>query len=190
MKDWINWKAKTKVAIKYYTRLILGYAVFFIVVLGFGWLLGKLLESVFIILGYAMTRFVVPKIKHFNSTHKCISISTVTFLFAIAILCIPKDVSLIWSAGVGATIPLIMYIESLLFDLKAFKDKTLNKDQLIKLCKQHNYNDLKTQIAVKFFIDKEKPKDVWLWLCDTQDTPIEWDSVRHLKCKMKKELFS
>lgn len=63
------------------------------------------------------------------------------------------------------------------------------KDELIDKCKALKYNELKTQIAIKFFVDKEKPKDVWLWLCETQDTPYEWDYVKNLKYRMKKDLF-
>ena len=62
-------------------------------------------------------------------------------------------------------------------------------EELIARCKAHNYNDLKTQMAIKFFINKETPKDVWLWLCETQDFPMEWDSVKKTKYRMKKELF-
>ena len=76
-----------------------------------------------------------------------------------------------------------MYIESLLFEPQTEKDK------LIALCKNHNYNELKTQIAIKFFVDKEKPKDVWVWLCDEQNYDIEWDSVKTMKYRMKKQLF-
>lgn len=184
MRKSLKLKAKTKINIKYYARLIGGYSIFFAIVIGFGLLLGKLIETLFIIAGYFSTRFVVPKIKHFNSTQKCISVSTLTFLFAISILCIPKNTSLIWSIGVGAIIPLIMYAESLLFDVKIS-----DKDKLITLCKEHNYNELKTQMAVKFFIDKEKPREVWLWLCETQENPIDWDSVKKIKYRMKKELF-
>ena len=64
----------------------------------------------------------------------------------------------------------------------------MDRDKLISLCKSHNYNNMKTQIAVKFFVEKEKAKDVWLWLCD-QKYAMEWDTVYHLKWKMKKELF-
>lgn len=77
-----------------------------------------------------------------------------------------------------------MYAESLLFDVKIS-----DKEKLVALCKEHNYNQIKTEIAIKFFIENEKPKEVWLWLCKTQDDPMEWDSVKKLKWKMKKELF-
>ena len=106
-----------------------------------------------------------------------------TFLFGLAILCIPDSVSVVWNVAVGISIPIVMYIESLLFEPQTEKDK------LIELCKKHNYNELKTQMAIKFFVDKEKPKDVWLWLCETQENPMEWDSVKHLKYRMKKQLF-
>lgn len=73
--------------------------------------------------------------------------------------------------------------ENLLFDTK------IERDKLIKICKEHNYNDLKTQMAIKFFIDKEKTKDVWIWLCDVKKCHVEWDTVYHDKWKMKRELF-
>ena len=73
--------------------------------------------------------------------------------------------------------------ENLLFDTR------IEREKLIKLCKERNYNDLKTQTAIKFFVDKEKTKDVWIWLCDTQKCHVEWDTVYHAKWKMKKELF-
>ena len=44
-------------------------------------------------------------------------------------------------------------------------------------------------MAIKFFVDKEKPKDVWVWLCDEQNYDIEWDSVKTMKYRMKKQLF-
>ena len=178
-------EAKTKVAIKFWLRLIGGYSLFFLVVFAFGFIMEKLLETLFIVIGYFSTRFAVPKIKHFDTTQKCISVSTMTFLFAIAILCIPHNKSLVWSIIIGAIIPMIMYAESLLFDVKIS-----DEDKLISLCKLHGYNELKTQIAVKFFIDKEKVKDVWLWLCNEQNYNIEYDSVKKIKLRMKKDLFS
>lgn len=180
-----NLKAKTKIAIKFYGRLIGGYAFFFLFVALVGFILDKVIETAFILIGYFMTRFVVPKIKHFNTTQKCISITTATFVFSIAIFCIPKNTSLVWSILVGCTIPLIMYAESLLFDVKI-----TDKEKLINLCKLHNYNELKTEMAIKFFIEKETPKDVWLWLCETKQNPVEWDTMRKIKYRMKKDLFS
>ena len=177
-------RARLKVEFRFYSRLILGYTALFVSIFAFGWLFGKSLETLLIICSYFMTRFAVPKIKHFDTTQKCISISTMTFIFGLAILCIPKEVSMVWSICVGATIPLIMYAESLLFDPVISEE-----EKIINLCRLHNYGELKTKMAVKFFVYKEKPKDVWLWLCETKKYPMEWDSVKTLKCRMKKDLF-
>lgn len=177
-------KAKTKIAIKFWVRRILGNAIIFGVVFGVGTLLGKFLETIFMFIGYFSTVFVMPRIKHFNRTQKCVSVSTLTLSFAISIVCLPKNISLIWSVLVGALIPLLMYAESLLFDVKVS-----DKNKLIALCKAHGYNELKTQMAIKFFIDKEKPREVWLWLCETVSNPVEWDTVKKIKYRMKKDLF-
>ena len=69
------------------------------------------------------------------------------------------------------------------------KNRYTEKEQLVEKCRKLKYNSLKTQMAIKFFIENEKPKDVWLWLCETQENPMEWDSVKNLKYKMKKDLF-
>lgn len=183
MRRLLNLSAKAKVNIKFYTRKVGGYIVFLLIVLCFGWLFERLLETIFMVGGFMATRFCVPKIYHFNTTQKCISVSTMTFLFGLAILCVPQNISFTWNIAVGVAIPIIMYIESLLFEPQTEKDK------LIALCKKHNYNELKTQMAIKFFIDKEKPKDVWLWLCETQENPLSWDYVKNLKSLMKKQLF-
>lgn len=63
------------------------------------------------------------------------------------------------------------------------------REKFIEKCKAIGYNELKCEMAIKFFLENEKPKDVWLWLCDTQENPMEWDSVKKLKYRMKKDLF-
>lgn len=58
-----------------------------------------------------------------------------------------------------------------------------------KKCRLLGYNSLKTELAIKFFLLNEKPRDVWLWLLSTNRSQIEWDSVKKIKYRMKKELF-
>lgn len=184
MKKLLNLQAKTKIEIKFYARKILGYLLFLIFVFSFGWLFDKVLETGLMVIGYIATRFLVPKIKHFNTIQKCISISTLTFVFFLSIVCLPKEITFIWNILVGACIPLVMYAESLLFDVKISDEEVL-----VNLCKAYKYSELKTEIAVRFFVKNQKPKEVWLWLCKTQKDPIEWDSVKQMKWRMKKELF-
>ena len=183
MKRLRGLKAKIKVNLWFYTRKAGGYTVLFTTVFAFGWLFDRLLETIFMMIGYMATRFCVPKIYHFNSTQKCISVSTMTFLFGIAILCIPDNVSFVWNIAVGVAIPIIMYIESLLFEPQTEKDK------LIELCKKHNYTQLKTELAIRFFVDKMATKDVWAWLCENYPYAMEYDSLKQARWRMKNQLF-
>jgi len=184
MKDLKKLSPKQRLKLQGYIIATIGYVSIIGIILAFGLLIGKLLEATFILGGFFTTRFLVPKIKHFATPQKCILVSSMTFVLFLAVGCIPKNISVIWSVLVGAVIPLLMYAESLLFD-----PVVSEKDKLISLCKLHNYNELKTEMAIKFFYDKEKPKDVWLWLCETQDNPVDWESVKKIKYRMKKELF-
>ena len=184
MKRLRGLKAKIKVNLWFYTRKAGGYTVLFTTVFAFGWLFDRLLETIFMMIGYMATRFCVPKIYHFNSTQKCISVSTMTFLFGIAILCIPDNVSFVWNIAVGVAIPIIMYIESLLFEPQTEKDK------LIELCKKHNYTQLKTELAIRFFVDKMATKDVWAWLCENYPYAMEYDSLKQARWRMKNQLFN
>lgn len=187
-------KAKTKIAIKFYARLIGGYTAFFVVVTAFGLLLGKLLETAFIIAGYFTTRFAVPKIKHFDTTQKCISVSTLTFLFAIALLCIPNELSLVWATLAGAVIPLIMYAESLIFDKPQtppmtvvyvkpqFSTDTCTEEELIERCKELKFSEENTKLAIEFFIKKTKQSIIADELC------INEKSVQMRKQRLKQKL--
>jgi hypothetical protein len=56
-------------------------------------------------------------------------------------------------------------------------------------CKALKYDSLRTLVAKKFFLENEKPMTVWLWLLETKQADWEYDTVKHLKCKMKKELL-
>lgn len=175
-------KAKIKINIKYYTRLFGGYFLFFAIIFAIGLLSEKLLETAFIVGGYFTTRFLMPEIKHFNSTIKCISVSSITFLFAIAILCISKQVSVMWGVIIGAFIPVIMYIEYLLFKPKIFDVAICTENELLDRCKEIRLSEENTSLAVEFFIRKTKQSAIADRLC------INEKSVQQRKQRLKEKL--
>lgn len=63
-------------------------------------------------------------------------------------------------------------------------------DEFYAKCKKLGFSTLKTEIAHKFLIENEKPQAVWLWLIETKRADLEWDTVRHMKSKMKKAFLS
>ena len=65
-------------------------------------------------------------------------------------------------------------------DNKVFYDK----------CKALKLDNLKPEIAYKFFIENEKTMKVWLWLLETKKADWEYDTVKHLRYKLKKSFLS
>ena len=65
-------------------------------------------------------------------------------------------------------------------DNKVFYDK----------CKALKLDNLKTEIAYKFFIENEKTMKVWLWLLETKKADWEYDTVKHLRYKLKKSFLA
>ena len=53
-------------------------------------------------------------------------------------------------------------------------------------CKALKLDPLKTEIAYKFFIENERTMNVWLWLLETKKADWEYDTVKHLRYKLKK----
>jgi hypothetical protein len=157
-------------------------------ILSGAWLIDKTLIAPPLVVAFRLIRVKIETkydVYHCASILACMALTTLICLFGVYIS-LPSTVSLISNILVGVGFAIITWYIQDIINIK----KSLNaKDNLVARCKALNYNDLKTEIAVKFFIDKQKPKDVWLWLCETQEHPMEWDSVKNLKYKMKKDLF-
>ena len=68
--------------------------------------------------------------------------------------------------------------------------KTFTEDEFILVCRTLNYNNKKTQIAIKFFVYKWGIEEVWEWLCETKQNPPEYDSLKKMKNRIKKDLIA
>ena len=177
-----------KIDIGFRIFLIFVETVVAIAILGGAWLIDKTLIAPPLVVAFRLTRIKIETkydVYHCATVLACMGLTTLICLFGVY-LSLPLSVSLISNVIVGVAFAVITWLIQDIINIK----KSMNEnDNLIARCKALNYNDLKTQIAVKFFIDKEKPREVWLWLCETQDNPMEWDSLYNLKSKMKKDLF-
>jgi hypothetical protein len=71
----------------------------------------------------------------------------------------------------------------------AQKIQNLEREEFIKKCKDAGLDDLKTECAIRFFLLKQKPYDVWIWVTSEKGKDWTWDYVISLKCKLKKKLF-
>lgn len=179
---------KDKVSIGFKAFVILVEIIVASAILGGAWLIDKLLIAPPLIVAFRLARVKIETkfdVYHCATILACMCLSTLICLFG-TYISLPSTISLISNTVVGVGFAIVTWLVQDILNIK----KSINaKDELIAKCKAHGYNDLKTQLAIKFFIDKEKPREVWLWLCETQDNPMEWDSLYNLKSKMKKDLF-
>ena len=82
------------------------------------------------------------------------------------------------------------YSKTKIFFYEDFSQKAqrLEREEFFHKCKDVGYDDVKAEVACKFFIDNMKPQDVWLWLLENKIKDWSWDYVTSLHCTMKKKL--
>lgn len=61
------------------------------------------------------------------------------------------------------------------------------KDKLLKLCEEKGISDRDTKIAVMYYIERKKPKQILEWLCDNKEY-IAMDSLYVLLNRINKKL--
>lgn len=61
------------------------------------------------------------------------------------------------------------------------------KERLLKLCEEENISERDTKIAIMYYIDRMKPKQIWDWLCDNRED-MEWGSVYKLLNRLNKKI--
>lgn len=60
------------------------------------------------------------------------------------------------------------------------------KSKILKVCKDEGISERDTKIAVMYYIDRMKPKQIWEWLCDNREN-IEYASVYKLLNRLNKK---
>lgn len=67
--------------------------------------------------------------------------------------------------------------------------QSIEREEFIQKCRDAGLSDLKTEIAIMFFLENKKPLEVWEWSLKNTTKDWEWDYVRSLKYKLKVKLF-
>lgn len=176
-----------RIKVELFLKTAFGYLIILLLLFAVSWIFDKVINAVIILMSYGATRWVFPITYHAKTDRGCIMFTIACFSIAI-IIALPINLSVISSVVIGMVISTFLFFLQYFIDLKA-STKINDKDAFIAKCKSLGYNDLKTEIAIKFFVDKSKPKEVWRWLCEEKQENIEWDSVNKIKYRMNKELF-
>lgn len=61
------------------------------------------------------------------------------------------------------------------------------KERLLRLCEEENISERDTKVAVMYYIDRMKPKQIWDWLCDNRED-MELGSVYKLLNRLNKKI--
>jgi hypothetical protein len=181
-------KEKLKIDFGFKIFVISTEVIVLLVILGGVWLIDKLLLAPPLIVSFRLVRVKIETkydVFHCASIFACMIVSTL-ICWGGLYLSLPIAVSFISNVIIGVGFAIITWH---IQDIINIKRKYTFKDELIAKCKAKGYNEIKTQMAIKFFVEKEKPKAVWEWLCQVCPMAMSWDSVKNLKSKMKKDLF-
>lgn len=176
-----------RIKVELFLRTVIGYLVILVALFTVSWLCDKIINTIIILMSYGGTRWVFPITYHAKTDKGCLFFSIACFSIAIIIV-LPINLSIIASVIIGMVISTFLFFLQYFFDLR-LSTKVSDKEAFILKCKELGYGELKTEMAIKFFIEKAKPKEVWKWLCEEKHEYIEWDSVNKIKYRMKKELF-
>jgi hypothetical protein len=158
------------------------------------YIFNKPIEAVVFCIAHLLIRYAFDKQYHSGNTAFCLTV-TLSVLFFGVTTTLPLVINLLSVIPICFLISWVGYIAQDRLDLYTInrnlrkRPELSEKEKFIARCKELNYNNFKTDIAVKFFIDKIGIKELWLQLCDTQENPMEYDSLRRMKYRIQKDLF-
>ena len=154
-------KPLIKVYVKLYGITIVGYFLILVAYFGISFIVGKPIEALSILLGYAFTRNIFPITFHCSTTKKCIKTTIIVFIM-VMLLCINSNTSLFISLIYVFLISFMLFIiEWIIVALhKENNHKVYTFDELTSLGLTNRQADL--YLAKKKGIKGEKLIDYML----------------------------
>ena len=166
------------------------YSLIFLPIIGFAFLIGKHIESIFVFVAYLFIRYKFPKTYHDENAYVCVAWSIVAFLLSFAVV-LPIKYSILSPLTVAFILCFVLYKIADYRELKkkatVFNLSSCSESELKSRCRGRNVSERDTRIAVLYFIEKQTPKQIWQYLCDNKEF-IEWDSVYKLLNRLRKRL--
>jgi len=177
--------------IKFYAYKYGLYAFIFVMIFAFAFLLKRHIEAFFLLGAYIILRYRFSKTFHHPNAYWCVFWSVLTFWLCIIVL-LPLRYSILSSVVVALILCYTLYKVQDYIDMKKkltdkenkpFDLHTCTRDELIERCKKLNISPQSTQIAISYFVDKDKSiYDI------ANEYGIEYDSARIRIKRIKKKL--
>lgn len=197
LKAKIKFKVSSFVAtLPYHILVMSGVAIF-------AFIFNKWFEAIMFLVAFFTLRYKFPTTFHAKSIVYCMLITN--GMFAASLVLCPYAETYIFGAMVFAYLDtfILWYIQSkqqlheeklcaelMVNELSAKLQEYQNPNQeLIAKCRKAKLSKRDTEIAIKYFIEKQTPKEIWNWLCSQREYDIiEWDSLYILLIRIGNKL--
>ena len=161
-------------------------------IFAFAFALHKHIEAFFLFACYCALRYRFPKTFHHPNAYWCVFWSILTFWLCILSL-LPLRLSILSSVVVALVLCFSLYKVQDYIDIKkelkeqavkTFNISTCTREELIERCREKGLSSNSTQIAISYFIDKDKSiYDI------ANEYGIEYDSARIRIRRIKQKLL-
>lgn len=197
LKAKIKFKLKSFIAMLPYHFLVMGSVAIFALIFD------KWIEAVLFLVAFFTLRYKHPTTFHAKSIVTCMVLTN--SMFALSVLVCPYAETYIFGALVFAYLDTFIlwyvqtkeilkaqkeYAEQVASELRAELETFKNPNQeIIDKCRKAKLSKRDTEIAIKYFVEKNTPKEIWLWICESIEYDnIEWDSVYRILSRISHKI--
>ncbi len=156
-------------------------------------ILNKWIEGAFFYLCHWLIRPQFPKEYHHIIPATCRVITGTIFFFGVSLI-LPVSLSIISAIPINYLISWVGFTKKQADYYEVKYNRLYNKycnekEELLLKCRKAKLSKRDTEIAIKYFYEKQTPKDIWIWILENQEyESIEWDTVYFLIWKIGKKL--
>lgn len=197
LKAKLKFKLKSFIAMLPYHFLVMGSVAIFALIFD------KWIEAALFLIAFFPLRYKHPTTFHAKSIVTCMVLTNV--MFALSIVFCPYSSTYIFGALVFAYLDTFIlwyvqskenlkaqkeYAEQVAIELRAELERFKNPNQeILDKCRKAKLSKRDTEIAIKYFVEKNTPKEIWLWLCESVEyDSIEWDSVYRILARISHKI--
>lgn len=153
----------------------------------------KYIEAVCFLIAFFSLRYKFPTTYHSDSIVVCM-ICTISMFTLSVILCPPIVMSILFTIVFAYLDCFILWFIKDRQDLIEYKKlstefnlENCTAEQIIKRCNILHYKKDKTELAIKFFVDKYSNKQVYEWLIENH-LNVDYDTVITYRYRITKDL--
>lgn len=197
LKAKIKFELKSFIAMLPYHFLVMGSVAIFACIFA------KWIEAILFLVAFFALRYKHPTTFHAKSIVTCMVITNLMFITSVVVC--PYAETYIFGALVFAYLDTFIlwyvqskenlkaqkeYAEQVAVELRAKLAKLENPHQeIIDKCRIANLSKRDTEIAIKYFVEKNTPKEIWNWICESREyDDIEWDSVYRILVRISSKI--